>query len=183
MEAVRHHLDECPHCYREIAQLEGYLAELEPAPEPTLPERVADRIRVLVARLVSGGSGSGLPGQRVPAPAYAGLRGDGSKAPLVYRADDVQVCVEVEADAERPSRSTVLGLVIGLEETSGFEAYLYQAAQCVMTTSVDELGNFVLPDLPPGEYELILSSPDLEIHIQHIQVGDIEGQRREGEDR
>jgi hypothetical protein len=188
MEAIGQHLDKCPHCRREIAQLEGYLAELAPTLEPGPLERVVGRVRVLVARLVSGGSGGRLPGPWAMAPAYAGMRGDESGAPRVFQADDAQVIVEIEADAERPDRKTVLGLVIGLDEGprsegSEFEAHLWQAGQRVTTTPVDELGNFVLPGLLPGTYELILTSANFEIHIQHIQVGGIQTEDQDGEDQ
>jgi hypothetical protein len=194
MEAVGQHLNKCSHCRREIAQLEGYLAELAPTLEPGPLERVADRVRVLVARLVSGGSGGGLPGQLAAAPAYAapahaGLRGDESGAPLVYQTDGVQVIVEIETDSERPDLITVLGLVLGLDETSraegprsegvGFEAHLWQGGQRVATTPVDELGNFILPALLPGTYELILAGFNLEIVIQDIPVSNVKTDYRD----
>ena len=179
MEAIGHHLEECPHCRQEIAQLEGYLADLAPTLQPGPLEQAVERVRVLIARLVSGG----MPGPMAMAPAYAGTRGDESGAPLVYQADDVQVIVEVEADAERPDRKTVLGLVVGLDEASDFKAHLWQAGQRVTTTAVDELCNFVLPGLLPGEYELVLAGPKLEIHVQRVQVGGMEGERQDDEAR
>ena len=188
MEAIRQHLDECPHCRSEIAQLEGYLAELEPTLQLRPLEQVVDRVRVLVARLISGGPGTSFPGQLAVAPATLGptataVRGDESEAPRIYQADEVQVIVEVETDAERPDRKTVIGLIIGPEESPGLEAHLWQVGQRVESAPVDDLGNFVLPALLPGEYELILAGPKLEIHIQHIQVGDIEGTRQDSEEQ
>jgi hypothetical protein len=170
MDAIRQHLDECPHCRREVAQLEGYLAELAPTREPGPLQQVVERVRVVVARLAGGGSGGGWPGQL----ALAGVRGDESDVPLVYQAGETQVIVEIETDAERPDRKTVLGLVIGPEPESLLQAHLWHASQRVATAPVDELGNFVLPGLLPGAYELILAGPDLEIHIQHVQVGNMQ---------
>jgi hypothetical protein len=183
MEAITHHLDKCLHCRREIAQLESYLAELAPPPEPSPLEQAVEHVRVLVAQLISGG----LPGPIATGPAYAGLayggtRGDESGVPRVYKADDAQVIIEVEADIERPGHRTVLGLVIGLDNVRGFEAHLWQAGQRVTTTPVDELGNFVIPGLPPGEYELILASPELEIHIQNVRVGNAKIEPQEDKD-
>ena len=48
-------------------------------------------------------------------------------------------------------------------------------------TPVDGLGNFVLSALSPGTYELLLAGPDLEIHVQHIQVGDVGREHKDGE--
>jgi hypothetical protein len=167
--AVAQHLAECPHCTREVAQLKDYLAELAPALEPSPLERIKERARVLVARLVNGGLEAGLLGQPALAPAYAGVRGE-EREPTLYQADEVQVAIEIQEDAEQPDRKILLGLVIGTEP-SGVKAHLWQAEQHVAVVSVDELGNFVIPDLAPGSYELILSGPEIEIHIQDLQVG------------
>jgi hypothetical protein len=40
---------------------------------------------------------------------------------------------------------------------------------------------FVIPALPTGEYELILAGTELEIHVQHIQVGDVQERREDVE--
>jgi hypothetical protein len=167
--AVARHLTECPHCTREVTQLRGYLAELATAMEPSPLERIKERARVLVARLVNGGWEAGLLGQPALAPAYAGVRGE-EREPYLYQADEVQIAIEVQGDAERLDRKVILGLVIGTEP-SGVEAHLWQADQHVAVVPVDELGNFVIPDLAPGSYELILSGPEIEIHIQDLQVG------------
>jgi hypothetical protein len=166
---VARHLAECPHCTREVTQLKDYLAELAPALGPSPLERIKERARVLVARLVNGGWEAGLLGQPALAPAYAGVRGE-EREPYLYQADDIQVAIEIQEDAEQPDRRVLLGLVIGTEP-SGVEAHLWQADQRVAVVPVDELGNFVIPDLAPGSYELILSGPEIEIHIQDLRVG------------
>ena len=170
--AMAQHLAECPHCAREVAQLKGYLAELAPSLELGPLERVKERVRVLVARLVNGGLGGGLLNQPALAPAYAGVRGEhGEKeGPYLYQADGVQVAIEVQDDAGRPGRKVILGLVVGAEP-GGLKVHLWQADQRVAVVPVDELGNFVIPDLALGSYELILSGPEVEIHIQELRIG------------
>ena len=167
--AVARHLAECPHCTREVTQLKDYLTELAPALGPSPLERIKERARVLVARLVNGGWEAGLLGQPALAPAYAGLRGE-EREPTLYQADDIQVAIEIQEEAEQPDRRVLLGLVIGTEP-SRVKAHLWQADQHVAVVSVDELGNFVIPDLAPGSYDLILSGPEIEIHIQDLRVG------------
>ena len=166
---VTHHLAECSHCTREVAQLRDYLTELAPALEPSPLERIKERARVLVARLVNGRLETGLLAQPVPVPAYAGVRGE-EREPYLYQADDVQIAIEVQDDAERPGRKVILGLVLGAE-CAGLEAHLWRDDQRIAVVPVDELGNFVIPDMVPGSYELILSGPEAEIHIQDLQVG------------
>ena len=167
--AVAQHLLDCPHCARELAQLKGYLAELATAEEPGPVERIEERVRVLVARLLTGGMDAGLVGRPDLAPASVGVRGKEGE-PYFYQADEVQVAIEVQDDANRPGRKVVLGLVIGTEP-GGLDVHLWRAARPVATVAVDELGNFCIADLAPGSYELILSGPEIEIHIQEVRVG------------
>ncbi|MDY7078766.1 MAG: zf-HC2 domain-containing protein [Chloroflexota bacterium] len=169
MAAVDQHLSECPHCTREGAQLKDFLADLKPDLEPGPLEQIKRQIRVLVARLVNGELKDDLLVQPTLSPAYAGVRGE-REEPYLYQADDVQIAVEVQDDAERPGRKVILGLVLRAE-SDGLEVHLWRAEQRVAVVSVDELGNFVIPDLAPGSYELILSGLEVEIHIQELQVG------------
>jgi hypothetical protein len=163
---VAEHLAECPHCRGEVAQLTGYLAELEPSLSFDLLEQVKEHVRVLVARLISGGP----LGQPALAPALTGMRG-GEQEPLIYQADEIQVMIEIQEETDRPDRRTILGLVIGLSAPQELTAHLWQAEQRLLTVSVDELGNFVLSDIASGSYELMLSGPEVDIHIQDLEIG------------
>ena len=169
-EAVARHVAECPHCSRELAQLEGYLAELAPALEPGPLERAREQIRVLIARLLDRNSGRGPFGQPAMAPAYAGLRG-GEKEPHLYQAGDIRIAVEFEDDPEQQGRKVLLGLVTGMD-LEGARVYLWQADRLIHMASLDDAGNFVCTGLIGGDYELILTDMEgeLEIHIQELQV-------------
>lgn len=160
------HLAECPHCAREVGQLKGYLAGLARDLEPGLLKQVTDRARVLIARLVSGGQAGHLFNSA--APALAGLRGQ-EAGPYLYQAEEIQVAIEVQDDARQPGRKSLLGLAMGPEPTGGL-ALLWQAEQRVAVVPVDDLGSFAIPDLGPGSYDLILSGPQTEIHIQELQI-------------
>lgn len=168
--ALDRHLVECLHCAQEVRQLEEYLAELAPELELSVLERVRGRVRVLVARLVNGGMGVDLLGQPGLAPAYSAVRGDEGET-LIYDADGVQVVVEIHQEPDQPDRRNILGLVVGLDDPHLCEVHLWRDDRRVATVPVEELGNFVIPDLTPGGYELIISGPEEEIHIQGLQVG------------
>jgi len=153
-----------------MTQLEAYLADLAPTLEqPGLLEQATERFRVLVAHLVNGVVNVDLLGQ--PTPALAGVRG-GEREPLIYEADGVQVVVEVDQDPNQPERRSILGLVIGVDDPDKLEIHLWQSDQPVATVQVEEMGNFVIFNLTPGHYELIVSGPELEIHIQELEVGE-----------
>lgn len=163
---VAQHLEHCPHCRQELAQLESFLADV-PAPMPELGRlaRVRERVEVLIARLLEGGMGAGPDLAPVP----AGIRGD-EAGPLIYQAGDVEVTLEIQEDAEQPDRKTILGLITGLEDFGDLEIHVWQADEPLTTTDVDELGNFILPNLAPDTYDLIVSGPEIEIHIQNLEV-------------
>lgn len=169
------HLQHCPHCTNEITMLTSYLTQVAPTLEREPAPRLVERTRVLVARLVEElstlGIGSGL------AVAPAGLRGAAGDQ-LVYEADGVQVIIDVEADGQHPAQRVLLGLLLGITPPQTITAYLWRmeqsttesSAKPVATTTVDELGNFVIDNLAPGAYDLILSSEKTEVHIAALSI-------------
>lgn len=162
---VARHLDDCPHCSREVSQLKTYLGDLS----GDLEFSPAERIRVLMAKLVRAGERTDPPGLPAMAPAFAGLRGE-QDGPRLYQAGEAQVAIEIQDDAVRGDRKTLLGLVTGID-ASDLVAHLWMASERVGEVPVDELGNLVIPGLVAGSYELILSGPEVEIHIRDLDVG------------
>jgi hypothetical protein len=151
---------------QEIAQLKDYLGELAPDLEETSP---FEGVKVLIAKLIAGARDMARPAQLTPAPAYAGLRGE-EEGPYLYQAGEAQVAIEFRYDVEQQDRKVLLGLVMGVH-TRELKAHLWRDDEPLTEVSVDELGNFVIPGLEPAKYELILSGPETEIHIQTLQVG------------
>jgi len=160
-ERIRMHISGCQHCEAELTQLSGYLAALKTDLEVPLVEKT----KALVARLLRG---PGLGGQLSMAPALAGLRGAGEHS-YVYGAGDAEIVIEVQSDPKHAGRRILLGLVTGKEIAHGV-AHLWRGGERQTTLTIDELGNFSVPDLAPGGYELILSAPDVEIHLPPIEV-------------
>jgi hypothetical protein len=159
IQVISHHLRLCPHCAQELAYLQTYLAELAPDLEFTFRER----LQVWIARLIPAGTDTFSP---VPALA---LRGDATE-PLIYEAGDVQINLEIQDDPARAGHKTLLGLVMGSEEIT-YEAHLWQAGEQVQSCRVDELGNFILPGVAPGVYDLILNRITAVIHLPALTIG------------
>jgi hypothetical protein len=159
---IGQHLRECPHCAREISELEEFMNDL--APQSGLLKSV----KALIARLVSGQEGGEDFVGSTQVPAFMGLRGEGEE-PFIYQANGIQIVIEVLDDVEHPGRKTLLGLITGLKP-NGFMIEAYQGGKVVATTLVDEIGNFILGNFLPGSYELILRGSDTEIHIQSFIV-------------
>jgi hypothetical protein len=167
--AVAQHLQSCPYCRQEVAQLQRFLASPDPMRQPSPWERAKGRVRVVVAQLLSGPQWTGLPSFGAPAPALAGIRG-AEEAPFIFEADDVQVVIEIHGDPEWPDRKSILGLVMGVDDPGAMKAHLWQAGTLRNTQPVDGLGNFVFSNLPAECFELILSGLDTEIHIQELDL-------------
>ena len=162
MLVISQHVRECPHCAREVAELETYLME------PALQTSLRKQVEVLIARLLGGKDGDPEGEEFSSAPAFAGVRGDGDE-PFIYQAGQVRIVIEVQDDVEQMGLKTLLGLVIGLESNE-FTIQVSQGDNVIATTSVDEIGNFIISHLSPGHYKLILSGPNMEIRVQSLPV-------------
>ncbi len=142
---IRRHLDLCPHCLEEYAQLQVFFT-----PQPD----VIERARTWIARLLSG--------DPFGQPALAlGLRGE---TPRVYAAGNVQIVLNFQVDARLPGRKSLAGLVLG-QPAAGWEVHLLKSSERVAMVTVDDMGNFIFPDLPSGEYGLHLNT-----HEDHILI-------------
>jgi hypothetical protein len=159
---IAQHVRECPHCEAEVAQLESYLSDL------TVPTSYLQKIKVLVAQLISQGGSDQKSGAPSMTPTLAGLRGEEDE-PFIYQADNVRIMIEVQDDVEQMGLKTLLGLVTGLE-SNNFTIQVSQEGQVIATSSVDEIGNFMISHLEPSDYALILTGPNIEIHIQSLLV-------------
>ncbi len=159
---VSAHLRECLLCKQEVAVLDDFLTGL--APETSL----LGAVKVLIAKLIGGKDLDQRSEEFSSAPSFAEVRGDGDE-PFIYQADSIRIVIEVQDDVEQMGLKTLLGLVTGLE-SNDFTIQVSQGDQVRATSSVDEIGNFIIPHLSPGHYKLILTGPNMEIHIQSLPV-------------
>ncbi|HFE66477.1 MAG TPA: hypothetical protein ENJ93_04360 [Chloroflexi bacterium] len=155
------HLARCPHCRREVATLAEFLAtEEDTAVKPTWLKRV----RTILAELVPP-TGIGFPAE----PALSGVRGSLDEETRLYQAEEWQVALELLADD--PAQKSLLGIVFG-PPVAAWQVQWQQADRRVWTTAVDETGAFEIPNIQPGEYDLILQSDEAEISILSLEIGD-----------
>jgi hypothetical protein len=97
-----------------------------------------------------------------------GLRGEAGEV-RTYQAGEALLTLEVQTDPDHLERKTLLGLVTGVEP-AGITAFLWKGGEKLAETSLDEIGNFIFQGLGEGNYELILSNAELEIHVQDVGV-------------
>ena len=161
---IGQHVADCPHCNHELAELTGFMSQVAPqlpAAEFDSPTgrvagataRLSARLKVLVAQLFTP-----TPGQT----AWA-VRGDETAdAPQIFNVGDLQVSIETQIDPAQPSQRCLLGLISGAD-TLGWRAHVWQAGgqtgQFIITVEVDEFGNFTVPPVAAGNYQIIWMGP------------------------
>lgn len=143
---VAQHVRECPHCRREIAELEEFLAE------PDVPPDILGTAKVLFARLIGAGTESGSA-------AFGALRGE-SKGPLVFEADGVVITLDVSPGPN--GQVSILGQVAAddQDQWTGARVELQQADTPPLTTSLDDLGAFRFEAIRPGATKFMITSAD-----------------------
>lgn len=163
MLVVAQHLRECPHCVREVEQLQSYLSD-ELAPNEAAG--LLDGIKVLVARLVGGSIGdrSSMPS------AVVALRGEG-KGPITFEANGLVIILDVQATLK--GRVSVLGQVAVDDQDlwTGALVELRQANMPPITTLLDDLGVFRFEEARIGSTEIIITSPhDIIVQIPNLDI-------------
>jgi hypothetical protein len=156
---LRVHLRDCPHCGSELRLLD------EAAGAPPWPPPIS-RLRRLIA--------TALPIQRQPLAIYGGLRGAGDGGQYAYRAEHLELTLDVQHVAGRPGRVVLVGMLFDEEAPPGemqpATASLLEGDFVVSSATLDELGNFVLDDITPGDYSLSLRLPELEVVVEALTL-------------
>jgi hypothetical protein len=157
--AIKLHVSGCPHCARELAQLKEFIG----TEEANLRAGISEHVKVIIADLVSGIAGS--EGRLTPA---YGVRGEDQVA-LVYEADGIQVVIDIHDNSQYPSQKNLLGLITGIT-AQDYQINLIFKGKSIASSLVDTTGNFIIPEIPAGEYQLIISGPEVEIQILKLKI-------------
>ena len=154
--AVAEHLLECPHCAAERRSFAAFLAEPDELPQP---EGTVSRVlRRLLARPLE------------PLAPAAALRGEEDEETASYATGGFDLTIGVQ-QAARGSGRVVVGLLQeGMEPGSGAAVRLLSGDRLLQSTSVDDLGNFILEDVPVGEYRLELGLAESVIIVEPFRV-------------
>ena len=156
MLVVAQHVRECPHCTRELSELEGFLSEQVPN------EGLLGRAKLLIARLVGAGDLT-----FTPAPA---LRGE-AKGPITFAAEGIIIVLDIQPAME--GRVEILGQVAAdnQDDWTGAIVELRKDSQLKISSRVDDLGAFQFEGVIPGQHELRITSKNGSIVlIQNLEV-------------
>ena len=95
----------------------------------------------------------------------------GARRQLVYSADALDVALNFLPRA-RGKKFDLNGQVLAQDdvELGSFCVQLLQSATELAITATDDLGSFVIESIPPGMYELVLSTDRLEVSITPVEL-------------
>jgi hypothetical protein len=92
---------------------------------------------------------------------------------LVYRSDAPGSAIEISFEiSEHDGVHTIDGLVLGTIAVEPIVVQLARGGEEVSTVRCDHRGEFVVPDIEAGEYDMVVCVGDHELVIDEILVGD-----------
>lgn len=166
MLVVGQHLRECPHCAREVSQLEDFLSDLEPMPR----DSVRGKAQFLIARLVGGPAERRQKEESGFAPVVPALRGE-AKGPITFEADGIVIVLDLQpADG---GKVNILGQVAAddQEQWAGAVVKMLQVDMPELIGYLDDLGAFAFEELRPGSIQLQITSPSgIEVRIPNVKI-------------
>lgn len=154
------HLRECPHCSRELVEMESALEAEDSLVESAL-RLIGSARRVIEAALVSPGD-----------PATAALRGPNDTlqaVPQAYHAAGLDILIGFQAEAGRPA-GTLTGAVVQAGQVAGKQAWLFGAQPTPIASTVDDLGTFTFEAIRPGTYDLALEAGENAILLRQVSL-------------
>jgi hypothetical protein len=174
---IAHHLELCPLCTNEVADIRKILANFDPFPEaePLFAPQVA--IRRIIASLV-------------PWQPQLNLRHEVSAQstwPRQYRAESLNLSLHLSRSSN--GDIMLLGLFTSARPDDSVDAFqgvpvkLYQASapslplnglykekEAFMSTEVDDLGNIAFIAVPEGEYVMIVCLQEAELVVEGLII-------------
>jgi hypothetical protein len=139
---IAQHIRECPHCERELSQLEEFMKEPKPQ------AGVLETVKVLMARLISGGALMGTA-----------LRGEAKTSP-VFETDGMVITLNLQSDPK--GEVSILGQMAADDQDrwTGADVELKQPYLAALHATVDDLGAFTFDSVDPGSIQMTITSLD-----------------------
>ena len=184
-DTIAAHILDCPHCHRELHLLKQITSERVTGPSPPFlwkslnatiatqartpaHKPAATQLRRVVAEAVPFEPATALT------EIYGAPRSSGRTDQYAYQAENLQITIDIHRLVNRADRRTLIGtLFLDDDLPQGAcqaSAYLAHNNELIRTAELDELGNFMLDDLSPGNYRLSLRLPDREVVIETISL-------------
>ena len=156
-EAVQSHIDSgCETCLKRLESVTGTVSEPEP--------------RVAAEQLLA----QPLLDTHMLQPQMAGVRGTATlMRRRVYEAES-RICIDIQQHEQEPGLSTLEGQVLvrggDLSEVAMSMVILDSDGTRMKETPVDSLGDFTIPEVPTGVYDLVVAFANAEVTIKGIEI-------------
>ena len=171
------HLTACPHCQYDLVQMRQFMADpavgIELAPGKTEQNSpLLDRIKVIVVDLLS--LPAALQGPAAFQPVFRGAEKEMRTS--VVEADEYIVALTAQDDEAAKAKRHIIGDITALidddETFENWTANLWSSGRLLASTPIASDSHFIFEDVRLDErpHDLILSSPNVEIHLQNLQI-------------
>src|SRR5919112_3594328 len=163
----------------------AWLRKFVSATEASVLESPPPEVRsTLIARFRAPAEGRRTPGllRRVvatltfddglrPAVGVRSAGAQGARRQLVYSADALDIALNLLPRA-RDNKYDLNGQVLSHSdsELGSFSVQLLQSETELAITATDDLGSFAIESIPPGVYEIVLSSERVEVSITPVEL-------------
>lgn len=167
---IKQYLDLFPYAQHEIDQIAQFLKEPDLPPKVKTPSTpsIPERFHLFISKWLSPSLG-GLAPVGIRAGTTVGKNSHFEEA--VYEFDnETLLSLHLSADETQPSYKILTGFID--TDTPMSEASLWHAHQAhhVASAPIDDAGDFRLPHLEKGTYNLVLTGAETEIHIEEITI-------------
>jgi hypothetical protein len=160
-EEILDHVRDCPFCSGELRLL---IEAAQAAPTIT----PINRLRRIIAVALTPPMGSPF------GPAYGALRAGRYAGQYAYRAENLELTLDIQRISGHPGRLALVGMLLNEEGLVGgmsrATASLLSEDLVVSSATLDDLGSFVLEDVAPGDYSLSLRLPDIEVVVEALTL-------------
>ena len=162
---IEQYLKQFPYAQKELNLLQAYLNEPEVEQSASTTESGPIRqLKVLLAKLT--GRTWTLPKTQTPLfTAGGGLRGleEG-----VYEIDDIYITLGIRDDEGQVGYKVLTGIIDAENDINNALLWRTHSPTMIATATVEHSCEFEFSRLEPGDYELILTGPNVEVHIPDI---------------
>lgn len=155
-QAIRSHLDICPHCEEELAAITAVVSK------PLFQDAPAMRGRSLLKRIIM--KLEALVGDAAGQMAFApAMRGNSWS--VCYAGGDYLLSLTRQ---QTISGGALIGSILANDLTG--HATLKQGRSVVYETQLTESATFSFDDITPGFYELVIATPDAELIVPELHI-------------
>ncbi len=176
-EELDSHMAVCPHCQADLVQMRQFMAipaiGIESAKsDGEQKSPLLERIKVIFVDLLSPSAGMQRPASLQPV-----FRGaENNMRTRVIETDTYVISISAIEDKTSYPKQQIIGNVMPLsdddETFQHWTASLWRSGALVTSTPLADDSYFIFEDVQPIEmpHELILSGPEVEIHLQNLQI-------------